>query len=61
MVALLSLLTHIIATFIVAPIIIVFEISPITNSCLPIFFSSSVNWVALQRAGSDLKYKTPFD
>jgi len=38
MVTLLPLLTHIIATFIVAPIIVVFEISPITNSCLPIFF-----------------------
>jgi len=32
MVALLSLLTHIIATFIVAPIIVVFAIFPIANS-----------------------------
>jgi len=62
MVALLSFLTHIIATFIVAvaPIIVAFAIFSITNSCLS-FFSSSMNWVALQRAGSDLKYKTPFD
>jgi len=61
MVALLSLLTHIIATYyIVVPIIVVFVFIAITYLCLRVF-SSSVNWVALKRAGFDSKYKTPCD